>query len=135
MQVDVNDILRAGEGHQADYQISEKVPKLDGITPAAPLTGSLRIIGTADGVIATGNLETQVELECSRCLRTFSYPVRFTLEAAFSETPDEDSFTIDRRGNIELDEPVRQEIEVQLPLSPLCQDDCGGIELKQKKDS
>jgi DUF177 domain-containing protein len=135
MQVDVSDIFRSGEGHQADFDISDEIPQLDGITLTAPLEGSLRVIGTVDGVLVTGDFAAEVELECSRCLRTFSYPVEFALEAEFSPTPDEDSFGIDKYGNIDLNEPVRQEIEVRLPLSPLCQDDCGGIELKQKKDS
>jgi uncharacterized protein len=136
MQVDVSDILAQGEGSQVDFTVANETPELEGLTLAVPLSGHLKIIGTKDGVLVSGRLEADVELECDRCLRSFEHHLRFPVTAEFRDRPeDNDQFPIDKHGTIDLAEPVRQEIEVHLPLQRLCQDDCSGLELKQKKDS
>ena len=135
MHVDVSNILQQGEGSRADFSIAGETPELADIELATPITGELRVVGTQDGVVVRGRLHTDVTLQCRRCLRAFSHHLDLSLTGEFSRTPGEDQFPIDKYGSIDLDEPVRQEIEVHLPLAPLCQEDCDGIELKQKKDS
>lgn len=134
MQVDVSDILAKGEGSQVDFTVTNETPELEGLKLTAPLTGYIRIIGTKDGVITAGRLEADVELECDRCLRLFPHHLTFPVHAEFRDEPEDDQFPIDAQGRIDLAEPVRQEIEVHLPLQRLCQDDCSGLKLKQKKD-
>lgn len=135
MQVDVSDILAREEGAQAEFTVEGETLVLDGLTLTSPISGSVRVIGIDDGVIVSGRFQTDVELECDRCLKTFVHQTTFLLEAEFRDEPAEDQFPIDKYGKIDLAEPVRQEIEVHLPLARLCQADCAGIELKQKKDN
>jgi uncharacterized protein len=135
MHIDVSEILQEGEGHQVDFTIDAEPLVLEDIKLTAPVSGRVRIMGLQEGVVVAGRLQTAVELECSRCLRAFSQELEFPLEAEFSEKPQDDQFLIDKYGKIDLAEPVWQEIEVHLPLVALCQEDCAGIELKQKKDS
>ncbi|HUC20037.1 MAG TPA: DUF177 domain-containing protein [Candidatus Polarisedimenticolaceae bacterium] len=135
MQVDVSDILRRGEGAQEEFIIDDETPGLEGLEMASPINGTVRIIGTSTGVLASGKLEAAVMLECSRCLKAYAQTVQFRLQAEFEDHPDEEQFLIDRQGKIDLAEPLRQELEVRLPLKALCQDDCTGIKLNQMKDS
>jgi uncharacterized protein len=135
MQVDVSDILSRGEGAQTEFAVSDETPELDDVSLAAPLTGTVNIIGLKDGLLAAGRFEAEVTMECHRCLRTFAHHVEFPFEAEFADHPDEDQFPISKHGKIDLAEPIRQELVVHLPLQQLCQADCNGIELKQKKDS
>jgi uncharacterized protein len=135
MQIDVNDILRHGEGFQLDYDIEAERPELEGITLASPISGSIHLVGVDDGIMVGGRLAADIELECDRCLRAFNHHLEFPLEASFSELPEDDQFPIDKHGKIDLSESLRQEIEVHLPVQRLCQADCSGLELKQKKDN
>lgn len=135
MHVDVSDILAKGEGSQVDFTVADETPELEGLKLTAPLAGHIKIIGTKDGVLTVGRLEAEVELECDRCLRLFTHHLRFPVQAEFRDAPEDDQFLIDAHGRIDLAEPVRQEIEVHLPLQRLCQDDCSGLKLKQKKDT
>lgn len=131
MHIDVSDILRAEDGHHVDFAIDGESPDLEGVKLTAPLSGSVRIIRTPDGVLAAGELVAEVEQECSKCLRAFAHPLQLALEAEFSRQPevDKDQFPIDKHGAIDLREPLRQEIELHLPLRPLCQDDGNEITL------
>lgn len=135
MQVDVNDILRQGEGSLTDFVVDDETPELTDVTLAQPLAGNLRIMGTKSGVLVIGELQTAVELECNRCLRTFTHSLKLPLRAEFDRHPDEDSFPIDKKGQIDLDEPVRQELILHLPLQQLCKADCESLQLKEMKDS
>ncbi|HEX7259929.1 MAG TPA: DUF177 domain-containing protein [Candidatus Saccharimonadia bacterium] len=135
MQIDVSDILRQGEGALEEFVIDEETPELDGLVLASPISGTIRIIGTNTGVVAGGQLVAAVTLECSRCLKEYAQELTFSFEAEFEDYPDEDQFPIDKQGRIDLADPVRQELEVHLPLKALCQEDCTGIKLNQTKDS
>lgn len=135
MHIDVNDILRQGEGSITNFMVEDESPELADVKLVEPLNGDLRIVGTKDGVLAIGELQAAVELECGRCLRTFTHQLTLPLRAEFARQPDEDSFPIDKKGWIELDEPVRQELILQLPIQQLCKEDCESIQLKEIKDS
>lgn len=135
MHVDVNDILRQGEGAQAGYNITDEQPEFEDVKLVAPLGGSIRIVGTKTGVLAAGKIDATVELECHRCLRPFNYRFSFPVEAEFDPNPEEEQYQIDRYGKIDLAEPIRQDLVVHLPLRQLCQAGCNGIQLTQKKET
>lgn len=135
MHVDVNDILKQGEGAQASYSIADEQPSFEDVKLTAPLSGQIRVIGTKTGVLVAGKLDTTVELECHRCLRTFEHHINFPIDAEFSPQPNEDEYQIDRYGKIDLEEPIRQDLVTHLPLRQLCQADCDGIQLKAKKEA
>jgi uncharacterized protein len=129
MQIDVSHILRRGEGAQEEFVIENELPELENLVLASPINGAIRIIGTNTGILASGKLDAAVTLECSRCLKEYDQPVQFPLEAEFEDRPNDEQFAIDKQGSISLDEPIRQEIEVRLPLKALCQEGCTGIKL------
>lgn len=135
MHVDVNDILRQGEGAQEGYSIADEQPQFEDVKLTAPLSGEIRIIGTKTGVLVAGKIMAKVELECHRCLRTFEHQFSFPIEAVFSPQPNEDEYQIDKYGKIDLEEPIRQDLVTHLPLRQLCQADCDGIQLKAKKEA
>lgn len=128
MQIDVSDILAQGEGSQTTFTVEGEESQLEGVKLTSPISGEVRLIGTKDGVLVTGQLASAVELECDRCLRSFEHSLNFPLSAEFTDAPSEDQFLIDKHGKIDIAEPARQELEVHLPLQRLCQDDCRGIE-------
>jgi uncharacterized protein len=86
-----------------------------------------------------GNARTELELACSRCLDPFRLPVdaRFDLrylpasEAATEserEVADEDFETSYYRDDqINLNELLREQFYLALPMKPLCAEDCRGL--------
>ncbi len=102
-----------------------------------PLEVLVKITRDRDGYKVSLSIAGSVELECSRCLSTFtkdlsqerekhieSYPTEESLhlspedlEVSFMEEPDV----------INLEELVREELILSVPMKPLCRPDCSGI--------
>lgn len=128
MHVDVNELLGKGEGAQLDLPI-EGQPQFEDVNLAEPLSGTVRLLGTKDGIIAVTDGRAAIQLTCDRCLIQFEQPIFFSGEAEFVDQPEDDQYPIDRYGKIDLAEPIRQDILVQVPLQLLCKPDCKGIQL------
>jgi uncharacterized protein len=86
-----------------------------------------------------GTLRTELELPCSRCLEPFRLPVdavfdlRYHPASAMSTEEergiDEDDLETSyyRDEQIDLNELMREQFYLALPMKPLCQDECRGL--------
>ena len=117
----------------------------------ARLPGSLDVHAQRTGkdVLVQGRLETGVLAECARCLEPAHVSVAVDLAVVFSPsaTPaatrgrhaaapvviddDDEDDGVERERftgeQIHLDGLVREQILVEVPMSPLCREDCPGI--------
>ena len=106
----------------------------------APVHLAFDIHKDKDKFRLVGNVETELELACSRCLE----PYRFPLSAAFDlllsagvsavfaeaehEMDDDDLETSYYRDDqIDLNELLREQFYLALPMKPLCREDCRGL--------
>lgn len=82
-----------------------------------------------DGVLVTASVTAPLAGECARCLDEFSSvtQVRFQeLFAAQSGENGDDGYLLD--GDLlDLEPALRDALVLELPLSPLCADDCPGL--------
>jgi len=83
----------------------------------------------SDGVLVTAVVDAPLVGECARCLDEFrsSTRVRFCeLFAADAEESEDDGYLLD--GDLlDLEPALRDALVLDLPLSPLCRDDCAGL--------
>ena len=90
-------------------------------------------------ILLRGNIKTQLELECGRCLKHFLYPVNENFQTIFQpfspgSTEEEIELTKDKLDIefykddvIDLTEIVREQILVSIPIMPLCDKACQGL--------
>lgn len=89
-------------------------------------------------VLVQGNLKGKLALRCSRCLMTFEQPVATRFVLLLSPIPDyqeeEEELTaadLDRDfydGEVvHLEDILREQVLLNLPLKPLCSEACRGI--------
>jgi uncharacterized protein len=80
-----------------------------------------------DGIVVKGVVHVPWEGECRRCLRT----VRNVLDAAvfevFEDEPVEGETSKLDLDRIDLEPLARETVLLELPMAPLCQDDCAGL--------
>jgi uncharacterized protein len=106
--------------------------------------GPMRVVGTtiparrevvvdallewvSDGVLASGEVATEWEGECRRCLRPVTGQVRADFRELFERRPQEGETYPLRHEHIDLEPLAREALLVELPLAPLCSPDCQGL--------
>ena len=139
-------LLRDFEGAHRDYDFEQDVLNMgleEGEKPAQAtnVTGHIRFTKVRGSVLAQGEGEADVVLECVRCLNDFDYHVHYDIEEVFrplidittgypvkTESLEEESdLKLDANHLLNLGEAIRQQILVSLPINPLCGDDCPGL--------
>ena len=86
-----------------------------------------------------GEARTELELECGRCLEPFRLPVQSAFDVRYlpaseisseeeREVQDEDLETSYYRDDqIDLNELLREQFYLALPMKPLCLEECRGL--------
>lgn len=113
--------------------------ELDDDLIASNISGMVRLIRLQEEILADAELRADVGQECDRCLREYQQPVqtRFsvqyepTIDVHTGHTVDEiddeiERFLITERHEVDLTEPMRQELIVALPMVAVCGPDCPG---------
>jgi uncharacterized protein len=132
LTVPVAEILgRPGEYRDLDVEASlvgvgNALVRLD----ASPLRGALRLESVVEGILVTGRVAGSATMECSRCLGTGRLPVELELcELYLTEDRaalEEDAYRL-AGGELELEPMLRDAVGLELPLRPLCRDNCRGL--------
>ncbi len=91
-------------------------------------------------ILFKGNISTEIELVCSRCLESLRYPVQARITSYFvpdneGGIPDADTelhasdIEVETYSDnrIDLTQAVYDQMMLSLPLARLCKDDCRGI--------
>ena len=79
------------------------------------------------GVVATGTIVAPWAGECRRCLRPAAGEIRASVRELFEQDSDfEESYPL-RGDQIDLEPLARDAILLELPLTPLCSEDCRGL--------
>jgi uncharacterized protein len=137
MQINVAGLMKDPIGSVRTHDIDEEVDFGDG--KAKQVTGHLQLLRTQRGILVQGEVQTEADLACSRCLEPFRRRVTFAIEEEYLPTidiltgerlaaPEEPgTFRIDERHIIDLTEAVRQYTLLAVPMKPLCRAGCAGI--------
>jgi uncharacterized protein len=106
-----------------------------GVTKAGLcLEGRLEAAG--DGYLLRGTLRGELLVSCARCLEVAPVAVEAPMAVTFIEvsgTHDadadatQDDVVTFEHGVIDLGGPIRDEILLAVPMSPVCRPDCAGI--------
>lgn len=138
MLIEVQDLNE--QGRPFDLTYAPRDLSLD--DDSARLIADARIRGRAtrkrDEVQVRGEIQTTVELSCDRCLAPVAVPVNVEFAALFGQEAeasaeakelqgDDLDFSVYEGDSINLDEIVREQILLALPLRQLCRDDCQGL--------
>jgi uncharacterized protein len=95
----------------------------------AELELDIQLEGVTEGVLVTAVVTAPLVGECARCLEAFSSvtSVRFQELFTLAEgAADADGYVLDA-GLLDLEPALRDALVLELPLSPLCAEDCRGL--------
>jgi uncharacterized protein len=140
-RVHVAQLLQEQVGAVRQRHLALEALPLDEGLLARDLTGTARLTRIPAGILAKGTVGATVELECIRCLEPYDQRVetefadvyRPTIDIATgselvpNSSEDDEYFTISDLHLLDLRESIRQALVLELPMAPLCRDDCPGL--------
>ncbi|WP_088534284.1 DUF177 domain-containing protein [Geobacter sp. DSM 9736] len=104
-----------------------------------PLKLWLTVTREFDHIRVNGRVETRVLLDCSRCLAGFEAPVVSNFTVFYSreadvpqdeevELAEADLVSATYRGDvIDLNPEIAEQVMMEIPLKPLCNEECQGL--------
>jgi uncharacterized protein len=147
-RLNVASLLMEPVGATRDVVFAFTTFKLDEELKARDVTGTIRFTRLQNQLLASGQLQGTVALECVRCLDEYDqeFVAKFTEvfrqsvdvrtgatipEQEFADILEEDDeeetgFNIDENHHLDVGEAVRQWILLSLPMRPNCGKNCRG---------
>lgn len=93
--------------------------------------GILRAIRVQGGILTQGAIESQLGLECVRCLEPFNLVITLEIEETFrlpGTSPRADApYAVSEAGWLDLAPLLREQCWLSIPMKPLCRPDCKGL--------
>jgi uncharacterized protein len=140
MIFNVAQLMKSQVGASFEAAIDEEDVELDeDLKLIGPLSGHVRMRRVNQGLLINGWVDLTVQLECTRCLRELEQPMHVTFEERYYPTVDmvtgaplpsideDEVFPIDEHHQVDLTEPVRQHVLLDIPMVTLCKEDCAGL--------
>jgi uncharacterized protein len=121
------------------FQPGEVTDSSDVYRIVAPVDLAFELHKDKDLFRLVGSVVSELELSCSRCLEPLRLPVAAQFDLRYlpvarsavdteREVNEEDLGTsYYRNDEIDLNELIREQFYLVLPMKPLCQDDCRGL--------
>jgi uncharacterized protein len=121
------------------FQPEEVGGETDTYRVVAPVELEFDIHKDKDKFRLVGHVRTELELTCSRCVEPYRFPINAVFDHRYlpssDESTEEDSAVAEDDletsyygdDQIDLDELMREQFYLALPMKPLCSDDCKGL--------
>lgn len=132
MKILIPDIPKEG----IDVDIQETL--ISGEIPVT-ICGWLKVQKAGSEVIVEGDLKAEVELQCSRCLKTFMSNMPIPVAAVYhpvEELKEEDQHEIAPEAldldyysgdELDMERLLQEQVALNIPMKPLCADFCKGL--------
>lgn len=138
MKLDIDSIKRGDKGTlDLNFALDLDTIGFDGdnlqIVSPVEVDGKLYVI--EDRLYISFNIKTDIQAHCNRCLESFIYPFKSSVNAEvvheklskdYDETVDEDIIYYEDKF-IYLDEVVKENIIVNIPMKLVCDKGCQGL--------
>ena len=131
--ISIHDLVRSAGAMKS---LSREIPAPAGVgielirvPEGSPVPLELRLESVVEGVLVSGTVGTDLVGECARCLTEVSDHREFELQELYyypGKDAEEDALFIVNEY-IDLEQPMRDAVVLDLPFTPLCRQDCLGL--------
>ncbi len=117
----------------------EESPNIEDLIITTPFRAVMHVEKKGSEVFIKGIVNGEIELQCSRCLNFFKMPIRTRFEITYHPIEilnkeelvelkrDEMEVDFYRDGLINTEDIIRDQILLNIPMKPLCSEDCKGL--------
>ena len=141
LKLDLRPLLAGERLLEFDYELPLNVYPEDtssflyGVSFPSPMKVSGEITNTAGYMRMTLSMSVNYQTVCARCLKDVGGCFTLDLEKTVAsrdmlsdpDDPKYDDYAIIEDGFLDMDEPLREQIEMEFPVRFLCKEDCKGL--------
>jgi uncharacterized protein len=123
-------LLEVNYGTSRTMELDYPTIQLEDDVTLTPLTGKFKAIRNSKGIYITGLLQSNIAVECARCLDPVTVPLDIQLDEMYNYPPGTappGEYSIGEDGFIDLAPLVRQLSLLAIPMQPICRADCQGL--------
>jgi uncharacterized protein len=125
IKINVKNLLSKEVGYSVEDKI-EASPSLEEIILIEPLEIKYRLTKLKDGIIGHFFVRATAKLDCSRCLGLFDLVIDKKFDRQFALNPSGEELPI-LNYHIDIQDPIREEIILSMPIKNLCNEACKGL--------
>lgn len=115
--------------HELTVALTEKWGEgLVAIEEGTEVEVDVRLESVHEGILVTGEINTDSDGVCGRCLTELSESVQVEIQELFAYSGDEATDFEVQDDHVDLENLVRDAIVLSLPFQPVCQPDCPGLD-------
>jgi len=138
LQFEINE-LPEGQMYYEKIELTAKEIglKMENVNFVSPIDCSVRLIREKNIVYVSIDSSVDVQLECRRCLKLYKIQISTHFDYQYRPTDDPkklESEFLDSirtryymRESLSLADDVRQALTLEIPIWPLCSEDCKGL--------
>jgi uncharacterized protein len=138
----VSGLLGEGIGAVRDYAVDGvRIDLGEDLHLAGPISGRVHLARTNRGLLVSADFATSLAMECVRCLREIEVPIEVEIEEEALPTidfqtgqpieivavNDEGPIRLTDHHELDLEQTVREAIQLAEPIAPLDRPDCPGL--------
>jgi uncharacterized protein len=130
LRLNVGFIAHQPVGTQRTFPFAYPTLRLEPDLDLADFSAQAKFSRTYQGLLAEVELQATTEVQCVRCLTNFHLPLQtaFTELYAFSsDSTTESELILPEDGNVDLGPLAREYLILEIPIGPLCREDCQGL--------
>ncbi len=128
----IRDIIhRSGEMREHTIEVPAPAKWGEGlvsIPEGEPVVVEVRLESVHEGILASGDIDTQYSGVCSRCLTDITEGLQVEFQELFAYPGEEEADFEVQDDHVDLETLVREAVVLSLPFQPVCQPDCPGLD-------
>ncbi len=137
MIIDIQKLPREGRAISRDFEFTAQELVEESAVFLEAVHADLEVKKAGEDVLIKGRITSRVSFVCSRCLAPFEFPIDSCFDLVFfpqemdeikDQLEDEDlDMLFYSGGHIDVNEVVREQLNLTFPLKPICSERCQGI--------
>jgi len=130
LRINIGFLINSPVGTNRDFEF--EIPELR-FHPDQVFTdfkGIARVSRTQQGLLVQGEFDANTSAECVRCLADFVQPLQTSFDELYAfddRSVTESNLLLPADGYIDLGPLVREYLIIEIPIRPICREDCLGL--------
>lgn len=131
-KINVKNLVLGNLGDNQTELVEEVIESLDLPDEAKgkEVFGKLKLTRLDETILLQGHLKAGLEIVCDRCLEHFPINLDIDFDREYeidrsNQTPE--SLYVDKYNDIDVSEPIREEIILAIPMRKICEENCKGL--------